>query len=214
MRLGSSGNEASMFGGVLDPPMPAIFISHRQWPFPIDDLIVVIRTADDPATLAAAARTIVREEDSMLPVDSTLTMEDRVAASLAGPRSYAVFLVGFALCALAIAGVGLFGVLSYTTSQRTREIGLRSALGARRGDVLTLVGQQALTITSVGLAVGLLSAFFLSQSLSTLIYGISTRDALSFTVVPLALIVVSIAACAAPAWRATRIDPVTALRTE
>ena len=77
-----------------------------------------------------------------------MTMDDRVAASLAGPRSYAVFLAGFSLCALVIAGVGLFGVLSYMTSQRTREIGLRTALGARRGDVLALVAQQALTITA------------------------------------------------------------------
>ena len=214
MRLGSVGNEAATFGGVLDPPMPEIFLSHQRWPFPIQDLIIVIRTADDPAALAAAARTIVREEDPTLPVDSILTMEDRVAASLAGPRSYAVFLVGFALCALAIAGVGLFGVLSYTTSQRTREIGLRSALGATRRDLLALVGEQALTITCAGLAVGLAAAFVLSQSLSALIYGISARDTLSFLVVPLALIVVSILACAAPAWRATKIDPLIALRSE
>ncbi len=214
MRLGPSGNQASTFGGVLDPPMPEIFISHRQWPFPIDDVIVVIRTTGDPAALASRARTIVREEGPTLPVDSILTMEDRVAASLAGPRSYAVFLVGFALCALSIAGVGLFGALSYTTSQRTREIGLRSALGATRRDVLALVGEQALVITCVGLAAGLAASFFLSQSLSLLVYGISTRDALSFLVVPLVLIVVSVLACAAPAWRATRIDPLVALRTE
>jgi putative ABC transport system permease protein len=214
MRLGSSGNETSTFGGVLDPPMPEIFISHRQWPFPIEDLIVVIRTAGDPSALAAAARAIVRDEDPAFPVDSILTMEDRVAASLAGPRSYAVFLVGFALCALAIAGVGLFGVLSYTTSQRTREIGLRSALGATRSDVLALVGEQALTITCVGLATGLASAFFLSQSLSKLLYGISARDSISFLVVPLVLIVVSTLACAAPAWAATRIDPLAAIRRE
>jgi putative ABC transport system permease protein len=160
MRLGSSGNETSMFGGVLDPPMPEIFISHRQWPFPIEDLIVVVRTAGDPSALAATARAIVRDEDPALPVDSILTMEDRMAASLAGPRSYAVFLVGFALCALAIARVGLFGVLSYTTSQRTREIGLRTALGARRRDVMAIVGQQALAVTATGLTVGLAAAFF------------------------------------------------------
>jgi len=215
MRQGSNTNEpTSTFGGVLDPPQAEIFLPHRQWPFPIDDLIIVIRSSADPAALAADARALIRAEDPTLPVDSVMTMEDRVAASLAGPRSYAVFLVGFALCALAIAGVGLFGVLSYTTSQRTREIGLRTALGARRSDVLTLVGQQALTITVAGGAVGLAAAFFLSQSLSTLIYGISTRDAVSFLVVPLVLIGVSIVACAAPAWRATRIDPLVALRTE
>jgi putative ABC transport system permease protein len=137
-----------------------------------------------------------------------------VAASLAGPRSYAVFLVGFALCALVIAGVGLFGVLSYTTSQRTREIGLRTALGAQRGDVLALVGRQAVTITASGVIIGLVAAYFLSQSLSTLLYGISTRDAFSFLVVPILLVAVSVVACAAPAWRATHIDPLAALRSE
>jgi len=211
---GTGGDSASRFGGVLEPPQPEIFLPHRQWPFPIEDVIVVVRTASDPSALATDARALVRAEDPTLPVDSVMTMEDRVAASLAGPRSYAVFLVGFALCALAIAGVGLFGVLSYTTSQRTREIGLRSALGARRTDVLALVGRQALTMTCAGVVVGLVASFFLSQSLSSLLYGISTRDALSFTVVPIVLIVVSIAACAAPAWRATRIDPLVALRTE
>jgi predicted permease len=215
MRQGTNSSEpSSTFGGVLDPPQPEVFVSYRQWPFAIEDLIVVIRSSEDPAALAADVRTLIHAEDPTLPVDSVMTMEDRVAASLAGPRSYAVFLVGFALCALAIAGVGLFGVLSYTTSQRTREIGLRTALGAQRGDVLALVGRQALVMTLGGLAVGLVAAFFLSQSLSTLLYGISARDALSFLVVPLVLIAVSIVACAAPAWRATRIDPLVALRTE
>lgn len=214
MRQGSTANGlAPTFGGVLDPPQPELFVSYRQWPFPVDDLIVAVRTSSDPAALAADVRALIRAEDPQLPVDSIMTMEDRVAASLAGPRSYAVFLVGFALCALAIAGVGLFGVLSYTTS-RTREIGVRSALGARRRDVVALVGRQALTITATGVVGGLAAAFFLSQSLSTLVYGISPRDAVSFVVVPLVLVMVSIAACAAPAWRATRIDPLVALRTE
>jgi putative ABC transport system permease protein len=215
MRQGSTANgPAAMFGGVLDPPQPEIFFPHRQWPFAIDDLIVVVRTSTEPAALASDARAMIRAEDPTLPVDSVMTMEDRVAASLAGPRSYAVFLLGFALCALAIAGVGLFGVLSYTTSQRTREIGVRSALGARRSDVVALIGRQALTITACGLGVGLLAAFFLSQSLSTLVYGISPRDVVSFVMVPLVLVAVSVVACAAPAWRATRIDPLVALRTE
>ena len=215
MRQGAnSGEPTSTFGGVLDPPQAEIFLPHRQWPFPIDDLIVIVRSSADPAALATNVRALIGAEDPTLPVDSIMTMEDRVAASLAGPRSYAVFLVGFALCALVIAGVGLFGVLSYTTSQRTREIGLRTALGARRGDVFALVGRQAMTITAFGLVVGLGAAFVLSQSLSTLLYGISTRDALSFLIVPLVLIGVSILACAAPAWRATRIDPLVALRSE
>jgi putative ABC transport system permease protein len=215
MRQGSNSSEpSSTFGGVLDPPQAEIFLPHRQWPFAIEDVIVVIRSSGDPAALAADARALVRAEDPTLPIDSVMTMEDRVAASLAGPRSYVVFLVGFAICALAIASVGLFGVLSYTTSQRTREIGLRTALGAQPADVLALVSRQAATITVAGLVAGLAVAFFLSQYLSTLLYGISARDALSFVLVPLVLIGVSILACAAPAWRATRIDPLVALRTE
>jgi putative ABC transport system permease protein len=211
---GNLGDPVSTFGGVLDPPQAEIFVSHRHWPFPIEDLIVVVRSSGDPAALATDVRALIRAEDSSLPVDSVMTMEDRVAASLAGPRSYAVFLIGFALCALTIAGVGLFGVLSYTTSQRTREIGLRTALGAERRDVIALVGRQVVTITFGGLVTGLVAAFFVAQSLSTLLFGISTRDAFSFLIVPLVLITVSLVACAAPAWRATRIDPLTALRTE
>jgi putative ABC transport system permease protein len=213
MKQGTNTSEPSAtFGGVLDPPQSEMFFAHRQWSSPIADLIVVLRTTADPAGLASDARAFVRAEDPALPVDSVMTMEDRVAGSLAGPRSYAVFLVGFALCALLIAGVGLFGVLSYTTSQRTREIGVRTALGAQRGHVLALVGHQALMMTICGIVVGLAGALVLSRSLSALLYGISTRDMLTYVAVPLVLLVVSLAACAVPAWRATRIDPVIALK--
>jgi putative ABC transport system permease protein len=215
MRQGPNSNSpATSFGGVLDPPLAEVFFPLLQWSYPIEDLIVVLRTTGDPAALATGARAIVREVDPTLPIDSMMTMDERVAGSVSGPRTYAVFLVGFALCALAIAGVGLFGVLSYATAQRTREIGLRAALGAQRRDLLTLVARQALAITLSGLAAGLLTAFFLSQTLSTLLYGVSTRDAISFTAVPVLLLVVSLLACAVPAWRATRIDPLTALRSQ
>jgi hypothetical protein len=214
MRQGTIGTDPSAtFGGVLDPPLAEIFYPHRQWPQAIEDLIVLLRTTGDPAALAPFARDLVRGEDPALPVDSVMTMEQRVAGSLAGPRSYAVFLIGFALCALAIAGVGLFGVLSYTTAQRTREIGLRTALGAQRRDVLTLVSRQAIGMTMSGLAAGLIAAFFLSRTLTTLLYGVSTRDVISFAIVPALLLLVSVLACAMPAWRATRINPIDALRT-
>jgi hypothetical protein len=213
MRQGANGNTpASAFGGVLDPPLGEAFFPLTQWPYPLQDLIVVMRTTTEPAALAAGARALVREADSSLVIDSTMTMEERVAGSLSGPRTYAVFLVGFALCALTIAGVGLFGVLSYTTVQRTREIGLRTALGAQRGDVMTLVGRQAMTITIGGLAAGLFASFFLSRTLTTLLYGISTRDVISFAIVPAVLLLVSLIACAVPALRASRISPIDALR--
>jgi putative ABC transport system permease protein len=213
MRQGANGNTpASSFGGVLDAPLGEVFFPLPQWSYPIEDLIVVLRTVTDPAALATGARALVREVDPSWTIDSMMTMEERVAGSLSGPRTYAVFLVGFALCALTIAAVGLFGVLSYTTAQRTREIGLRTALGAQRGDVMTLVGKQAIGMTIGGLAAGLLASFFLSRSLSALLYGVSARDVVSFATVPLVLLVVSVLACAAPVWRATRIDPVDALR--
>jgi predicted permease len=213
MRQGANGNTpASAFGGVLDPPLGEAFFPLTQWPYPIQDLIVVMRTTTEPAALATGARALVRDADPSLVIDSMMTMEERVAGSLAGPRTYAVFLVGFALCALTIAGVGLFGVLSYTTAQRTREIGLRTALGAQRRDVLTLVSRQAIGMTVGGLAVGLIAAFFLSRTLATLLYGVSTRDAISFVAVPAVLLLVSVVACLVPVLRATRINPIEALR--
>jgi predicted lysophospholipase L1 biosynthesis ABC-type transport system permease subunit len=214
MRQGSVTTEPrpTAFGGVLDPPQPEIFFAHRQWEAAIEDLIIVLRSTGDPAARADDVRALVRAEDASLPVDSVMTMEERVAASLAGPRTYMVFLVGFALCALAIAGVGLCGVLSHTTAQRTREIGLRTALGAKRADVLRLVGRQAIVITLTGIATGLMAALILTQSLAAMLYGVTARDASSFLVVPVAVMLVSIAACAIPAWRATRINPIEALR--
>src|SRR5262245_2073791 len=214
MRQGSNtGATGANLGGLLDPPLAELFLSLRQWPYDVQEIIPVIRSAGDPAALAADARAIIRAEDPSLPVDSLMTMDDRVAESLAGPRTYAVFLAGFAICALAIAGVGLYGVVSYTTAQRTREIGLRTALGAQRGDVMTLVGKQAIGITIGGLATGLIASFFLSKTMSSLIYGVSVRDAISFLIVPMVLLIVSLFACAVPVWRATRIDPIDALRT-
>ena len=214
MRQGSVTTEPrpTAFGGVLDPPQPEIFFAHRQWDVALESLIIVLRSTGDPAALADDVRGLIRAEDASLPVESVMTMEERVAGSLAGPRTSMVFLVGFALCALAIAAVGLCGVLSHTTAQRTREIGLRTALGAQRADVLRLVSRQAMAITMSGIAIGLGAAFVLSQSLSALLYGVTARDAMSFVVVPFVLVLVSIAACAVPAWRATRIDPIEALR--
>jgi hypothetical protein len=186
--------------------------ARRQRCHPHADLIIVLRSTGDPAALADDVRAVVRAEDASLPVESVMTMEERVAGSLAGPRTYMVFLGGFALCALVLAGVGLFGVLSHTTAQRTREIGLRTALGAQRADVLRLVSRQAMGITLSGIAGGLVAALVLAQSLAVMLYGVTAGDAISFLVVPLVVMLVSIAACAVPAWRATRIDPIEALR--
>jgi predicted permease len=213
MRQGPVGSQSGFsFGGVADARQPEMFFTPSQWDAPIASIIFVVRTTSEPASLAAAARAVIRTADAALPVDSIMTMEDRVVESLAGPRTFAIFLTGFAVSALAIAGVGLFGVLSYTTSLRTREIGLRTALGAQRLDVIGLVVRQAVTITAAGLGAGVVAAFALSKSLSPLLYGVSARDAITFAGVLVLLVAVALLSCLAPAWRATRVDPIEALR--
>jgi ABC-type antimicrobial peptide transport system permease subunit len=143
-----------------------------------------------------------------------MTMEDRLMSSLARPRAYAFVLGGVAAFALAIAAVGLFGVLSYSVAQRSREIGVRTALGARTTDILGLVLRSGLAITAAGLTAGLGSAALLVKSLSRILYGVSPLDPVTFTVVPSVLAFAAALACVAPARRAARIDPIRALRTE
>ncbi len=135
----------------------------------------------------AALRTVVREQDPAVPIDSIMTMEERVTTSLAKPRLYAVLLAGFAISALAIAAVGLFGVLSYIVAQRRREIGIRTALGAQLRDIVTLVLRQALITAFAGVAVGLWSAYALTRYVSSFLYGVSPMDGLTYGAVPILL---------------------------
>src|SRR5206468_25942 len=130
-----------------------------------------------------------------------------VTASLARPRTYAVLLGGFAGFSLVIAAVGLFGALSYSVAQRSREIGVRAALGARPADIVRLVLRQALAIAAGGLAIGLWLAFVLTRYLSAFLYGVTTHDAATFVLVPLGLTLVAAIAAAVPARRAAGIDP-------
>ena len=135
-------------------------------------------------------------------------------SSLSRPRAYALVLGGFAAFALAIAAVGLFGVLSYSVAQRSREIGVRTALGAQTVDVVALVLRSGMAITVAGLAAGLAVAGLLVTSLSKILYGVSPFDPLTFVVVPLVLAFAAALACVAPARRAARIDPIRALRAD
>lgn len=201
-------------GDVTEPVRPEFFVSYRQVPDAIaDDPMLLLRTDRDPTIDVATIRTLVRDLDPSLVFDSVMTMEDRIMTSLARPRAYALVLGGLAMLALAIASVGLFGVLSYATAQRTPEIGVRVALGAEPHNIVGLVLRQALTIIGVGLAAGLTVTYLTAESLSKILYGISARDAVSFTVAPLVIAVVAAAACLVPARRAARVDPVRALRS-
>jgi putative ABC transport system permease protein len=192
-----------------------MFVSYRQLEASLpESIFLLVRTTEDPASLAPTLRALIREQAPSLVLESVMTMEDRLMASLARPRTYAFVLVFFAMFALAISGAGLFGVLAYGVAQRTREIGVRSALGAKASDIAALVLRQAVLIVGAGLVIGVSAAAFLATSLSRVLYGISPYDAMSFTVGPILVAFVGFVACLAPARRAARIDPLMALRCE
>jgi predicted permease len=203
-------------GDMTDPTQPEIFAPYRQVTdaMSAQDSVLVIRTTREPGSYASPVRDLLRDQDASLPLDSVMTMEDRVEGSLARPRTYAVLLAGFAAGALAIASVGLFGLLTYSVAQRTKEIGVRMALGALTGHIVTLVLGQALVIVGAGLAVGLAASLALGAVLRSFLYGVSAHDGLTMIAVAAVLAIASVAACVIPARRATRLSPLIALRAE
>jgi putative ABC transport system permease protein len=195
-----------------EPPQPEIYVSVNQLLRGLSsDPALVIRASTRPEALTATVRTVIRDQDSALALDSVMTMEDRLLGTLA--RLYAVVLGGFALFALVIAAVGLFGGLSYTVAQRAREIGVRTALGATRADIVRLVVKQGVTVTVAGVLCGVAGAFVLSRWMGTVLYGVTAHDLASFLAMPAVLVVVALAACYVPARRAASIDPLRVLRS-
>jgi putative ABC transport system permease protein len=175
---------------------------------------LVIRTAADPAVFAGLARSVVWSIDRDQPLSNVRTLEDIVRSSISQQYFNMRIMEVFALLALLLALVGIHGVLSYWVSQRTREIGIRMALGGERGEILTLVLGHGLSLVGVGLVLGLGLAFGLTRLISSLLYGVRATDSTTFVLLSLALGLVSLAACYVPARRATAIDPVRALRYE
>lgn len=199
--------------GLTEPAQPELFVSYLQSPIGLrGEPVFAIRTRQDPVSITATLRQIVREQDPTATLESVMTMEERVMDSLAHPRLYAIVLTGFGGFALLIAGVGLFGVLSYGVAQRSKELGIRAALGARPGALVRLVMGEGLAITAIGAVTGMGAALVLTRWLSTFLYGIETHDAFTFVAVPLVLMVVSAAACFVPARRASRADPLRAMK--
>lgn len=192
---------------------PEMYTSYLQKPE--RRLNVVIRTeARDASQLIPAARAEIKAFDPNQIIWRTQTLEQLLSTSVA-PRRFNMLLLGiFAGVALVLAAVGLYGVMSYSVSWRTREIGIRMALGAKRADVLRLVVRQGMTMTLIGLALGLAGAFSISRVLRGLLHGVSPTDPLTFVAVSIVLLVVALLACLVPARRATRVDPIIALRTE
>jgi ABC-type antimicrobial peptide transport system permease subunit len=204
---------------VTDTPLPEVYYttSHHnsatsQQQIRASNLILVVRTGTDPLASVASLRAIVRAAAPAAPLESVMTMSDRLADSLSKPRLYAVLLGTFAIFALAIAGVGLFGVLSYTVAQRAREIGVRTALGAQVRDIVGLVLGQSLAIAASGIAIGLVLSFWVSRALQRFLYGVTAHDRVSYVVVAAVLLLVAAIASVVPARRAARVDPVKVLR--
>jgi putative ABC transport system permease protein len=200
--------------GATDPPQPEVFLTYHQLAegMRMSVPVLVVRTTGDPAALVPALRSVVHEENASLVLDSVMTMDERLLASLARPRLYALLLGTFAVFALLVAGTGLFVVLSYNVAQRTREIGVRAALGATPAHLVGLVLRQGVTITIAGAVAGLAAAALLVKYVGTLLYGVTTTDPWTFGLVPVVLVAAAAAACYAPARRAARIDPLKALK--
>ena len=198
-----------------DATQPEIYYSFRQFSgrVPVPVVTFLLRTTHDPTTLAGELRAAIRQADDAVVPEGIATMEDRVLTGLARPRLYTLLLGGFAIFALIVAGVGLFAVLSQTVAERSREIAVRSALGARASDIMRLIAGQGLAITGAGLIIGAGLAAVLARSLSTILYGITPHDRVTFIAVPLVLLCVSIVACLVPARRAIKLDPVQVLRS-
>jgi ABC-type antimicrobial peptide transport system permease subunit len=196
-------------------PNPEMFIVDFLPPPPgLGGTYFAVRTSTDPASIVTSVRGIVRQLDSAATVDNVATMDQIVSNAMSQPRFYAVLLALFAAVAVALAAIGIYGVLGFLVTQRTREIGIRVALGARPGQVMALILRQTALVTIVGVAAGVIGAAAFSRYLEGLLFGVTPLDAATFAVVVVLFVAVAALASYVPARRATQIEPQVALRSE
>jgi predicted permease len=213
--------------GLTTPANEKFYVPQSQWPraafqwddqsppvSPIRSMTLVVKSAGDPASVAASVRAVVRRLDPNLPVADVRTMDDVVGAALSTPRFTSMLLSTFAALALVLSAIGTYGVLSYIVSRRTREIGIRVAIGAGRGQVLTMVMSGGVSLALMGIGAGLVMALGMTRVLRGLLYGVTPLDPPTFAAVAVGLTAVAALASALPAWRASRVDPVIALKSE
>jgi len=181
---------------------------------PTQSLGLIVRAERNPAALASAVEQAIHAIDKDLPVYSIFTMDQLLGNALAQRRLTLVLLASLAALALLLAAVGIYGVIAYSVRQRTHELGLRMALGAQARDVLKLILKQGVKLTLIGIGLGLLAAFALTRWMESLLFGVPPTDALTFAAIAIALLLVALVACWIPARRATKVDPMIALRCE
>ena len=213
MRVGYGGEgRATVVGivddvkyvGAADSTQPEMYYSYRQFngQIAVPVVTLAVQTHGDSRAMAPLLEATIRDADRGLVPEAIGSMGDKLQATLARPRFYAALLAGFAAFALIVAGVGLFGVVSYNVTQRSRELAIHAAVGARPLDIVTLVVSQGLRVTVAGLAAGLVASFALAQTMPALLYGITPGDAVSYVLVSAILLLMALAACVAPARRA------------
>jgi predicted permease len=221
-RLGLGGDRAGgevvgVINDVLDDgpssePNPTVYLSNAQ--FPQDTMTLAMRARAAPGALLEPARTILAELDPSLPMFEVRTMAQVAAQAVAQPRLLTLVLGAFALTAVLLAAIGLYGVLAHGVAARTREIGIRIALGARRGEVVRMVVTEAARLAAAGVVLGVAGAVFATRLLSGVLFGVQPTDVATYGSVVAGLGLVVLAASWLPAWRAARIDPAVALRAE
>jgi putative ABC transport system permease protein len=204
--------------GLGQPAPSELYLLHEQLPVVTGGssraMYLVMRTSSDPMALASAARRVVREMDPQLAIAGIWSMDEVITRSVARPRFTMTLLAVFGLVALMLAAVGIYGIMSYGVKRRTREIGIRMALGAQPRSVLSLIVKQGMTLTIIGLVVGVASAFALTQLMSRMLFGISATDPITYVTIALLLTGVAFVASWIPARRAVRTDPSVALRVD
>jgi putative ABC transport system permease protein len=196
----------------VTPPKPEVFMPYLQ--FPPQHVTLIVRTIADPLSMVGTVKAQIQGVDKDQPVANIKTLEQRVSDTVVQQRVITSLLVTFAVLALVLAAVGIYGMMSYAVTQRTREIGVRVALGAQVTDVVKLIVKQALRVITAGVAIGLAGAYALTRVLTSLLFGVSATDGVTFVLVSMSLGLIALVACYVPARRAARVDPVIALRHE
>jgi putative ABC transport system permease protein len=192
----------------------SFYVPERQWFFSDNQEALVVRTRGNPTAMAGAVRRAIREIDPVQPIVKVAAMEEVVAASTAQRRLALTLFTCFALAAVLLAVAGIYGVLAGNVAERTREIGLRTALGASPRSILQLVVGQGARLAVVGLSVGLFGAFALTRSLRALLFGVGPNDPATLVMATVLLLAAALAACLVPAVRALRVDPSQAFRSD